>query len=105
MNTAKREIRLRRANGFSGGCQRNRFAACMANVVGMNDCGSTFPSMPQKGDTHCWSIDKNGDGYWIVFDKTDENQFTLSCRYDDQAPLLEALANYVAIRTYSIIMP
>jgi hypothetical protein len=81
----------------------------MANVVGMNDRGSTFPSMPKnldtKGDTYCWSIDKNGDGYWIVFDKTDENQFTLSCRYDDQAPLLEALANYVAIRTYSIIMP
>lgn len=78
---------------------RKRFAAKIALIVSMSDNGDDMPYMPQPGDSYRWSIDRNGNDFWLAFDATDNLRFTLSCRYaGEETEILAALANYVAHR-------
>ena len=78
--------------------KRRSFAARLALVVSMTDNEGSMPYMPQPGDSHYWSIDRFGNNYWVLFDDVDNLKFTLSCRYQNQAETLAALAAYVAVR-------
>lgn len=71
---------------------------------------STLVSLDQKtkpyhpdSDQSRWSIDQYGNDFWLRF--TGDNELVISCRYEQQIPILKAMAEYAAVRLHLKIIP
>lgn len=89
---------------FKSGEDRKKFAAQISLIVSMVDNKDDMPYMHQPEDDYRWSVDRYGNDFWLTFDMEENTSFTLSCRYDFQIEILEALANYISKRTKSLIV-
>lgn len=82
---------------------RKEFADILTRLVnaGIPDTGAY---MPQEGDTSRWSIDPNGNDFWVKFCEENPKNFTISCRYEHQsARLLLVALTLVQRYDYSVI--
>ena len=68
---------------------RKEFVGYVSQILNM---GNPEPYMTSKGDTSRWSIDPEGNNFWIKFCEENPRNFTISCRYDYQSGYLLSIA-------------
>jgi hypothetical protein len=83
---------------FATAEKRKAWAKKIALIVSMEDNGDDMPYNHQPGDDYRWAIDRYGNDYWLTFSRENNLRFDLSCRYESEVDILQALANYVCAR-------
>ena len=83
---------------------RKEFADMLMRLVNVAVRDDAEVYMPQAGDTSRWSIDPNGNDFWVKFCEENPKNFTISCRYTNQsARLLLVALTLVQRYDYSVI--
>lgn len=93
-----KHLTLRRNQAFRNAEDRHAFATGVTIIASATVDKDAVPYLTSLKDTYNWCIDPAGNDFWIAFDKEDQHQFQLSCRYKYETEILHALANYVAVR-------
>lgn len=91
-----KRITLRsKGKGFAIEYERTRWAEKLCFLASLSN---EKPFMPNPGRHDHWSIDIQGNDYWLKFHDHDSALYTISCRYDYQVDSLKAMAAYLAAR-------